>query len=336
MPNETQAKYHHLIPQTYMSAWANSSGTLRIEEKDSPGVVFERNKEKIGGITDFHTIAAGSPLCTQNDADLIFSPVATYCVNYEGRTIQDTLELNRIYWDFDNWVITSSDGTPVSKKRIRNDIEQVKIKDIEANWSSKYENGWASQVQTIEDKVLKSTTNAVDAFDKEYLMKFFVALDWRGFKSNDQFENAVSWLCTEVLPLGEVDIPEDERLLPSLPTAADEMRHNLLLQYFRQYLDDRGVIYQAALVNLKNTSFHFLVSDGPTLFITSDTPAFVYTRPDGSKMGLMPITPHILLVQGKQTEDSGEFYITHITDEAVQKYNEVIRQNADGFVILNW
>lgn len=23
---ETQAKYHHLIPQTYMSAWANEAG----------------------------------------------------------------------------------------------------------------------------------------------------------------------------------------------------------------------------------------------------------------------------------------------------------------------
>lgn len=28
---ETQAKYHHLIAQTYMSAWANEAGTLQIE-----------------------------------------------------------------------------------------------------------------------------------------------------------------------------------------------------------------------------------------------------------------------------------------------------------------
>ena len=244
--------------------------------------------------------------------------------------------MNRFFWDFDNWVITRADGTLVSKKRIRNDIEQVKIKDIEANWSSKYENGWGRQVQTIEDKVLKATTNTINAFDKEYIMKFFVALDWRGFKSNEQFENVMSWLCTEVLPLGDVDIPENERVLPTLPTAADEMRHNLLLQYFRQYLDDSGVIYQAAQTNLKHTSFHFLVSDGPTLFITSDTPAFVYTRPDGRKMGVMPITPRILLTQGRQTVDTGEFYITHITDAAVQNYNDIIRQNADSFVILNW
>lgn len=43
---ETQAKYHHLIPQTYMSAWANEAGTLQIEFLNNPGVLKQRNKEK--------------------------------------------------------------------------------------------------------------------------------------------------------------------------------------------------------------------------------------------------------------------------------------------------
>ena len=42
---ETQAKYHHLIPQTYMSAWANEAGTLQIEFLNNPGVLKQRNKE---------------------------------------------------------------------------------------------------------------------------------------------------------------------------------------------------------------------------------------------------------------------------------------------------
>ena len=50
MPNQTQAKYHHLIPQTYMSPWANASGTLKVEFISEPGVVIERNKEKIAGV----------------------------------------------------------------------------------------------------------------------------------------------------------------------------------------------------------------------------------------------------------------------------------------------
>lgn len=167
-------------------------------------------------------------------------------------------------------------------------------------------------------------------------MKFFTALDWRGFTSNAQFESALSWLCHDIMRLGDIDIPEEDRILPSLKTAEEEMRHDLLLQYYRQYLNDTGVIYQAAMANLKHTSFHFLVSDGPTMFITSDTPAFIYKRPDNALAGLLPITPRILMVQGKNTDNDNSYYITHIADEAVQRYNTVIRENADEFVIINW
>ena len=336
MANETQAKYHHLIPQTYMSAWSRGNGTLRVEFKNDPGVIVERNKENIAGITDFHSIKVGMPICTQADADLIFASVSPYTVTYEGKVIQDTLELNKVFYDFDKWEITRTDGTPVSKKRIRHEIEQVKIKDIEANWSTKYENTWSTQVSIIENKVLNATTNSIPAFDREYIMKFFTALDWRGFTSNAQFESALSWLCHDIMRLGDIDIPEEDRILPSLKTAEEEMRHDLLLQYYRQYLNDTGVIYQAAMVNLKHTSFHFLVSDGPTMFITSDTPAFIYKRPDNALAGLLPITPRILMVQGKNTDNDNSYYITHIADEAVQRYNTVIRENADEFVIINW
>lgn len=101
-------------------------------------------------------------------------------------------------------------------------------------------------------------------------------------------------------------------------------------------MNDTGVIYQAAIANLEHTSFHFLVSDGPTMFITSDTPAFIYKRPDNTFAGLLPITPRILMVQGKNTANDSSYYVTHITDEAVQNYNKVIRENADKFIIINW
>lgn len=336
MPNSTQAKYHHLIPQTYMAAWSRRNGTLRVEFKNNPGVIEERNKEHLAGITDFHSIKAGMPICTQADTDLIFASVLPYTVSYDGEAIQDTLKLNRLFYDFNNWRITRSDGTSVSKKKIRHEIEQVKIKDIEANWSEKYENAWSTHVSIIEEKILNASTDSIPAFDREFIMKFFTALDWRGFTSNPQFESTLSLLCHDIMKLGDIDIPEEDRILPSLKTAEDEMRHNLLLQYYRQYLNDTGVIYQTALANLKHTSFHFLVSDGPTMFITSDTPAFIYKRPDNALVGLLPITPQILIVQGKNTDNDNSYYITHITDEAVQNYNKVIRENAKEFVIINW
>jgi hypothetical protein len=336
MPNDTKAKYHHLVPQTYMSAWAKGKGTLNVEFLNNPGVACEKNKENIAGITDYHSIKAGMPICTQADTDQIFAMLQPYRVEYDSKTIRDTREMNSLFFDFEKWNITRADGSPVSKKSILREIQKVKIKDIEANWSSKYENGWAAQVAVIEQSILNATTDSVPAFDREYIMKFFTALDWRGFSSNAQFEEATTWLCNDIMPLGELDIPEEDRVLPSLTTAAEEMRHNLLLQYYIKFLNDTAVIYQDAMARLKHTSFHFLVADGPSFFITSDTPASIHKRADGSLVGLLPITPRILLAQGRNTDQEDVYYVSHITEDEVQRYNAIIRDNAEEFVILNW
>lgn len=164
-------------------------------------------------------------------------------------------------------------------------------------------------------------------------MKFYTALDWRSIKSNMQFNDAWEWLCKEVLRLDEIDIPEEERGLPILDNAAEEMKHNLLLKFYRQYLNDSGVIYTHAMANLSNTSFHFLVADGPETFNTSDNPVFVFRRLDGKLQGILPLSPRILMAQGRNSEHDENFYVTHITDEAVKRYNIEIEKNAARFVV---
>lgn len=329
---DTQAKYHHLIPQTYMSAWANTSGTIKIKFLKNPTIVEKRNKENIAGITDYHSIKAGMPICTKQDADLIFAAVLPFTVELDGEILSDSLALNNKYYDFDRWIITRSDGSPVSKKKLKHEIEQVKIKDIEANWSTKYENNWSIEVSKIESVIQPNKNTTTQAFDKDYLMKFFTALDWRGFNSNKQFEDVYQSLTKAVLE--SINIPENERVFPFLKTASEEMRHYLLLKYYRDYLNDTGVIYTDASENLKHTSFHFLVADGPTRFITSDTPAFLHKREDGQLVGLLPITPNILMAKGWCSDGENKYYVSHITDEAVQNYNATIYANADEFVII--
>lgn len=328
---ETQAKYHHLIPQTYMSAWANQSGTLNIEFLRNPGVIVPRNKENIAGITDYHSIQAGMPFCTQADTDRIYAILSDYNVEIDGVLITDSMELNRQFYNFDNWVITRNDGTLVSKKSIKREIEKVKIRDIEINWSIKYENQWDSFVKEIEKNVLYTTSECIPAFQKDFLMKFFVALNWRGFQSNKQFEEALEVFTKDLLD--QIDIPIKERELPCLETAADEIRHELLLKFYRLYLEDKGVIYKYAEANLQHTGFHLLISDGPTYFDTSDSPSFVFRRTDGALQGIMPITPRIILAQGKCTTNSNVYYVSHITEEAVRRYNDTIRENASEFII---
>lgn len=327
----TQAKYHHLIPQTYMSAWSNQAGTLNVEFLNSPGIIMPRNKENIAGINDFHSIQAGMPFCTQSDTDKIFAVLSNYHVKINGISVTDTLEMNRNYYDFENWIITRNDGTLVSKKSIKSEIDKIKIKDIEENWSTKYENQWGNLVTEIENKILNTSNTYIPSFNKDYLMKFFVALNWRGFQSNRQFEETLELLTKDILT--QIDIPFKERELPCIKTAAEEIRHDLLLKFYRLFLDDKGVIYNWAETAMKHTGFHFLIADGPISFDTSDSPSFVFKRNDGTEQGIMPITPRILLAQGKCTDKSDVYYISHITNDAVQRYNEAIKNNATEFII---
>lgn len=328
-----QSKYHHLIPKTYLSSWANSSGTVKIQWNDSKKTE-PRNIDSIAGINHYHSIMAGMPLCTKEDSDIFFQPLSGYNIFYGNRLLADTLEMNKYYSVFNEWNITRSDGTLVSKKALKAQIGQIKIQDVENLWSQKYESKWNTVRQMIENKVATGVAN-VPKFYFGYLMKFFVALDWRSLASNKEFSDAFKTLCSNIIQLDKVEIPKDERDLPMFETAADYMRHCLLLQYFRQFLNDTGTLYNIAKMYMRSTSFHFLVSNGNTKFITSDNPCFVNEKTNGTKIGILPITPEILLTQGKNPSNDDNYYITRIADREVKQYNKVIQEHSEQFVAID-
>lgn len=328
---ETQAKYHHLIPQTYMSAWEKGTRSLQVEFLNDPSVIKTRNKKKIAGITDYHSIKAGMIICKKDDTNKIFSQLADCSVEIDGKIVTDTMEMNEKYSKFDKWIIKQNGGLPVNKKKIKREIEKIKIKDIESNWATKYESKWDTVVNDLEAAILTDKSNSITAKHKDYLMKFYVALDWRSFQSNDAFQKVFQDFSGGLLK--EIDIPKEKRFFPFLKTAEDETIHLLLLKYYREYLNDEGVMYKHVTEGLKQTNFSFFVSTGPTYFNTSDNPSFTCFMENKLSMGLMPITPRILMAQGKCIEDTDKYLITYISDEDVKKYNEIIRENANEFVI---
>ena len=44
-----------------------------------------------------------------------------------------------------------------------------------------------------------------------------------------------------------------------------------------------------------------------------------HIRDDGLREGLMSVTPHILMTQGRCSEDADKYFISHISDDAVMK-----------------
>ena len=329
--SETDAKYHHLIPRTYLRAWANASDTLRVEFKNKPGHITDRNVDRIAGINDYYSIRAGMPICTESDAETIFQPVKDYIVEYKGEQLQTPLQLNHNFSNFSEWTIKRHDGTIVSKNRIKREIDKIKVKDIEVNWSSKYENLWKDEVKKIETAVLSAPNGNIPAFDKEYLMRFYTALDWRAFKSSFLFETYYKQLLQAAFD--NTVIPFDQRILPSIKTVEEEMRYYLLLKFYRDYLNDTGVIYTDAMVSLSRMNLHFLIASGSVQFFTCDTPAFVHNSSNGLSVCVFPITPKILMLKGKCIDEPDNYYVTHINDKEVIYYNIAIRNSATTFII---
>ena len=56
------------------------------------------------------------PICTEDDVKEIYAILKDYNVEYQGKVITDLMQINQIYYDFENWNITrKSDGTIASK-----------------------------------------------------------------------------------------------------------------------------------------------------------------------------------------------------------------------------
>lgn len=294
--------------------------------------IIERNKDKIAGVKNYHSISSGMPIVTKEDADKLFACLENLEVHYGDAIISNNLELNNIYNDFENWEIYRKDGTVVSKKKIKSKIDKVKIRDIEEQWSTKYEARWGTVRLELENRILNSSNGTIPGVYIEYLMKFYTALDWRSIKSNSVFNEVWEYFC-KGCHLDEIDIPKNNRELLMLDSASEEIKHYLLLNYYRQYLHYSRIMYKYAMENLARTSFHFLVADGIETFNTSDNPAFKFKRPDGKVEGILPLTPRILMVQGRCSNQDPNFYVSHITDETVIRYNAEIEKNALDFIV---
>jgi len=53
------------------------------------------------------------------------------------------------------------------------------------------------------------------------------------------------------------------------------------------------------------------------------------------KIGILPITPEILMIQVKKNNSAKEYLVNRINDYEVKTYNKYILDNASEFVVVN-
>lgn len=332
----SKAKYHHLVPQVYMKEWCHSGKSIYTFDKLDRNKINPRNIEKFGGIREYHSIKAGVMHCSNEDLKEIFKPLEGLTVKYNGETLKSFREYNNKYYDIDNWEILNNEGNKISSKslnEIKQHLKNYKIVDIENCWDSKYESKWNLILEIIKQRI-RDFDKEVDSFYKGFLMRWIVSLNWRAFKSDENFENVFDWF-DELTGLSSIEIPEQNRILGKCDNASEEIKHNILLKKFDEFLNDKGPIYDMAISYIKSYAITFFVSECDTPFITSDNPSFSCTV-DGKKYCFMPVTPNILINVVMDKEKKDKYRIERITDKRkVKELNKIIYDNAQQYIISN-
>lgn len=325
-------KEHHLVPRTYLRPWCYSNDSLYILDKATRRIE-SKNIDNNFKKNHYHTITAGMPICNDNDLKYIFKCLEGYDVYYDNKKLETLREYNNHYFMFDEWIIVKS-GVQISKKRknrIRSAVSEAKITEIEDLWSKKYEDKWPNLRATIEKAVMPVSNATIQEFYKGLLMKFVVAMNWRGFAGNDSF-NEVYESISSIIELDKVDVPYRERQRPYLKTAAEEMHHFLLLQNYRDFLNNRGQIYEMAKHYIRLLTIRFLIAQGRLSFLTSDNPSFI-SNISGGIMHVMPVSPKILITIGKNTDNVNHYFVKAVSERDVKSINKDILDNCVERVI---
>lgn len=321
-------KYHHLIPRTYLKAWCHSNGSVYVIDKKTNNKELKNIKTNFG-ITQFHSIVAGMIMCNYKDLLKIFDCLNGYKVIYNGEEITSLEKYNNYYFDFDNWTIKKDNEivTKKQKNRLKNEINQIRILDIENLWESKYERKWRWLRDTIEYNVLNSNVNEIPQFYKGLIMKSVIAFNWRGFQGNNNFNEIYQWV-SNIIQLESINIKKEQRIKMNLENADDEMKHNLILKKYREFLNDSGIIYDMAKSYIRLLNITFYVASQERVFITSDNPSFTCEYLDNKIIHIMPVSPKVLICIGRESESSNNYIIKKLSDEQVSKINNIIIENS--------
>ncbi|WP_066229031.1 DUF4238 domain-containing protein [Metabacillus fastidiosus] len=337
----TEAVYHHLTPQTYMRAWKHGkSSSIYVVDKGANGLGSSKKTKKFAGIDNYHTIRAGSPISTEDDCKKFFHPLNGYIVKIDGKVVNNVLDMNNQFYEFDKWTIIDNKGSIVSKSgkdALKKAILSIHVKDIEVDWARKYENDWNSINAAISNEVfVHPNSQSIAAIKRDELIKFMVSLEWRTIPYHPELLKIIDVLFGEKIwgvDFKLINIPEDERLFPFLETMYDEYAHSYILNNHRKFLAGNGPIMDEALDIINNLVVVLLLAPSNGEFITSDNPVCRFTNKQGDLEYIFPINPKIackVTRGGTQTH----YPLKRLTKSELIIFNNELKDNCyKGYIL---
>ncbi|MGM2306302.1 DUF4238 domain-containing protein [Bacillus cereus group sp. BceL078] len=341
--------YHHLIPQVYMRAWKHGDSSIYVVKSGENNLGKETKTSTFGGISNYHSIKAGSLFASPSDCNDFFKPLQNYNLLINGKKMKDPISLNMNFLQFDDWIIKDLNGVEVTKKvknSLKQSIRSIIKKDIEIGWNEKYENHWNTIIEKINSEIMEKLEdeNVVLPYwmkltktgeeIREELIKFMISIEWRTKRYHPELQKMFDQsLRRKNFDFKSIAIPKEERIYPFLNTIYDEYAHGIMLKYYREFLEEKVPIMEEVQEFIKGSGFVFNLAPNDGEFITSDNPVCRFINDNGNVEYFFPLNPKVACtVFPKGHKDS--FLIYPFDKDELVKFNNIVKESSkEGYII---
>lgn len=315
-------KYQHYVPQVYLKNWVDKNKQIHVYNKKGE-FVKSCHTENILGMKNLYTKGVGYLLsCSKKEKEEVFKCLDGYNVYYNNKKVNDVEELARLYYCFEEWIIKNHKGEIVSKKSLKNDIESVRILNIE-NLLGKVEDKW----NNIYDAILSfldgniGEEQFIDKYMKQ-LKRFIFIQDWRNVDKINLFENAIDKVMDFLKGKDDELLDEIKEefsrcyFLSNLEKFINGCEDSVLKNNFDKFMMAHMTIF------LSTGNKQFLINDNPVLYIDSKR----------LKYGIYyPISPNIVL--GFFKGNRNKINIEQMPYNSIKEINKIIKERANEFYI---
>lgn len=318
--------FQHYVPRTYIEAWENNDGKLKIHKKES-GEYFYRSSNSIMGENDYYTLNADTLLALSNQEKIeIFGDLNTYIIEFEGRQLTTIDDFVKKYYSFDKWHIRNKDGSDIDVKGIKENIEKKRILGIEKAWH-KIESEW-KQVRNEIIKAMEDTSNYLSYDVLVKLVSFITAQKSRNDSKKGEYRVIIDSFISSIKDA--IDDKEYKQII-------NEFTDAYFLKSIKQFqveAKDSLLLKEQKMIESLHTVFYKAVPNKK--FYTSDNPVFAIVDKKfykGKYAGLyFPISPDILV--GFYNGEAHS-YTKHVMPvNMMRRINKKIIENSNRFYVV--
>lgn len=332
------AKEQHLVPRTYMRMWSYKQGdsVWVVDKKNLARGIESKKVDSINYRTGFHDIKAGDVFVPDEALNDLFGFMQDFRVECDGVSYNSLREFNDHFYEFEKWNIYNANGECATKKEkneIKRIINQSRYTFIETEWCYQFEDNWQSFISDLEMKLrckVLSKPYRVTEEERRRLFEYILIYDFRNIHGNAWINEIIDIVFPE--EMAEVEIPKNERVHLFNETIGDEVKYEVRIRAFYEYLKNRnGKIAMFFDGYTKNLGIKFCMTTDDFPFITCESPSMVINRIDGLKEHIFIATPTLLITTFK-TDNTNRFLKKELSRKEVKRYNKYIAQKADMLI----